>query len=132
MNAYKNLIEKIYPARFGEKTDVQFYLAMETAYFRMQKLETTNDFILYNYRNTFFFLKRHICNAIQDGTRRVIYDLNESDKKCVDAFIEKLNGSFYDKIELDEILDNVNSILSNYNLTKNPDEFKEYGFRAIA
>ena len=81
MNAYKNLIEKICPARFGEKADVQFYLAMETAYSIMQKLKTTNDFLLYNCRNAFFFLKRHIYNTIHDGTRRVIYDLNESDKK---------------------------------------------------
>jgi len=132
MNAYKNLIERIYPARNGEKTDIQLYHTMEVAHIQMQNLQNINDFLLYNYRTAFFFLITHICNAIQDGTRRIFYELNEFDKKCLDSFIKKLNGPLYDKIELDEIIMISDEILSNYDLKKNTDYDEMTEFKAIA
>ena len=37
----------------------------------------------------------------------------------LDVFLNKLNSPIYDKIELDVIIDNINTLLSCYDLSKN-------------
>ena len=60
MNAYLKLIEQIYPARNGERTDIQIYNTMEVAYAKMQLEKNITETILYNHRISFYFLKKHI------------------------------------------------------------------------
>ena len=119
MNAYLKLIEQIYPARNGERTDIQIYNTMEVAYAKMQLEKNITETILYNHRISFYFLKKHIYNAVNDGMRKIHYDLNDLDRKCLMYFLNKLNSPIYDKIELDIIIDNINTLLSCYDLSKN-------------
>lgn len=119
MNAYLKLIEQIYPARNGENTDFQIYNTMNIAYSEMQLEKTITENTLHNYRVAFFFLRKHIYNALNDGIRKIHYYLNELDRQYLMYFLNKLNSPLYDKIELDIIIDNINTLLSCYDLSKN-------------
>ncbi|WP_231491966.1 hypothetical protein [Pedobacter sp. Leaf170] len=119
MNAYLKLIEQIYPARNCETPDILIYNAMEVAYAKMQLERNISETVLYNYRIAFYFLKEHIKNAVNDGMRKISYELNELDRQCLIYFLNKLDSSIYDKIEIDVIVDNINTLLSCYDLSKN-------------
>ncbi|MDN3588773.1 hypothetical protein QWY86_18975 [Pedobacter aquatilis] len=119
MNAYLKLIEQIYPARNGEKSDILLYNEMYIAYSTMQLEKIITEKTLYNYRIAFFFLRKHIYNAVNDAMRKIHYSLNELDRQCLMYFQNKLNSQLYDKVELDAIIENVNKLLSCYDLSKN-------------
>jgi len=119
MNTYLKLFEQIYPARNGERMDIQIYDEMEVAYKKMQSEKNIKETTLYNFRISFYFLKKHICNAVNDAIRKIHYDLNELDRQCLIYFINKLDSPLCNKVELDVIIDNINTLLLCYDLSKN-------------
>jgi len=116
MNSYRYLINKIYPARVNEQSDLQFYKAMEKAYFKLQSAQEKNETLFLDYRNAFYLLRKHIYSAIADAYRLIRSQIDDFDRKLLESNIEKLNSPLYDINELEEILSYTNLILSGYDL----------------
>ncbi len=118
MKSYKYLINKIYPARVNEDSDMTLYYTMEKAYFKLKMTEDKNGTVLYEYWCEFYFLKQHICKAITDGMQMIAMEADEFDCNQLENIIYKLNSNLYDINELEELLSFANLIFSGYSLNK--------------
>ncbi|WP_316796961.1 hypothetical protein [Pedobacter agri] len=116
INSYHYLIKKIYPARVNDGIDMELYKEVEKAHYKLEHASKKDESLFLNYRNTFFFFKKHINNAIKDGFGLIRNQLNDSDKSQLEATIQKLDGSLYDINELEVIVSYSNLIFSSYNL----------------
>lgn len=123
MNAYIFFLNKVYPARVGEQSDLLIYFNAEKALFNLQNSNDNTEALNLEFRNAFYFLKKHICNAINDVYRVLEYQMDDFDKKQLKCCIEKLNGSLYNINELENILSYINTVISAYELTINEQNY---------
>lgn len=123
MNAYKCLLNKVYPARIGEQADLLIYFNAEKAFFNLQNSNLDFEVLNLEFRNAFYFLKKHVYNCVNDAYRILECQMDDFDKKQLGYCIEKLTNSFYDITELENILTYINTVISAYNLTFNEKKY---------
>ncbi|MCZ4245730.1 hypothetical protein [Pedobacter punctiformis] len=123
MNAYRCLLNKIYPARIGEQSDLLLYFTAEKAFYNFQNAKENFEVLQLEFRNAFFFLRKHLCNCINDAYSVLKYRLDNFDKKQLEFHINKLNSSFYDINELESILSHINIIIIQYELASNEEHY---------
>ncbi|MCX3266437.1 hypothetical protein [Pedobacter agri] len=115
-NLYHCLITKIYPARVNDEIEMEFFKELLKARFQLKNSKTEDESLLLNYRNAFFFFKKHICDAIKDGFRLIESQLDDSERNQLAHTITRLNGQLYDIVDLERILSYTNLIFSSHDL----------------
>ncbi|WP_316803006.1 hypothetical protein [Pedobacter nototheniae] len=123
MNAYKCLLNKIYPARVGEQPDLLIYFNAEKALFNLQNSDLNHEVLNLEFRNAFYFLRKHLYNCVNDAYRVLACQMDDFDKQQFAYHIEKLSNSFYDINELENIISSINTIISAYELTLNEQHY---------
>lgn len=119
--AYEFLIRRVYQCgRNGiEGADADIYRKMEHAESHLNDphWRKTKEEKEYDYRSAFVEVKNHVANAIKKGSEKVKFKLSKEEESHLYRMLNTVRRiDFYNKEELDEIIDKADEIFSKQGL----------------
>jgi hypothetical protein len=117
---YEFLIRNVYHCgrNASNGADADIYRDMEHAHTDLtnQSMYATQSEREYEYRKCFAKVRRHVDDAIREGIKQIKYKAETADVEKLQTMTSKLNFDFYNKDELDKIIDEANNIFHKYGL----------------